>query len=266
MSYREGSMFVTTVLLIGVVERLQEGVLLMLVVLVGDSMRKLGYVEGKNLLIEFRYANGQFERLPEVAAELVRLKLDVIVAVRDPVILAGKKATSTIPIVMPSVGDPVGRGFVASLARPGGNVTGVSNLAVALTAEWLESLKQTVPNLTQVAILHNDLYPTHPLFLAEAERAAPTLGLKLQPLAVLGPKLLNRPSCPYCTNGPVHSLCCLIPFLPEFCASAFLNLLFRTAFRQCARSASKRRLAASCRTARVSWRTIATPPSMSTRS
>jgi putative ABC transport system substrate-binding protein len=149
-----------------------------------EVLHELGYVEGKNLVIDYRWAEGNFERLPDLAAELVRLRVDVILAVGDPVILAAKQATSTIPIVMASVGDPVGRGFVASLARPGGNITGVSNLAVALTGKWLESLKQIVPTLSQVAVLRNAANPTHALFWAEAQSAAPRLGLKLQNVEV----------------------------------------------------------------------------------
>jgi putative ABC transport system substrate-binding protein len=156
-----------------------------------EGLHELGYVEGKNLVIEYRWAEGNFERLPDLAAELVRLRVDVIVAVGDPVILAAKQATSTIPIVMASVGDPVGRGFVASLARPGGNITGVSNLAVALTGKWLESLKQIVPTLSQVAVLRNAANPTHALFWAEAQSAAPSLGLKLQDVEVRTPDDLD---------------------------------------------------------------------------
>jgi len=149
-----------------------------------ESLHELGYVEGKNLVIEYRWAEGHFERLPDLAAELVRLRVDVIVAVGDPVILAAKQATSTIPIVMASVGDPVGRGFVATLARPGGNITGVSNLAVALTGKWLEYLKQIVPTLSQMAVLRNASNPTHALFWAEAQSAAARLGLQLQGVEV----------------------------------------------------------------------------------
>jgi putative ABC transport system substrate-binding protein len=151
-----------------------------------NGLRDLGYVEGKNLVIEFRWAEGKFERLPELAAELIRLPVDVIVAVGDPVIFAAKQATSSIPIVMVAVGDPVGRGFVASLARPGGNLTGISNLAVALTGKWLQMLEDTVPQLSEVSVLRNSANPTHPLFVAEAERIAPGLGLKLQTVGVLG--------------------------------------------------------------------------------
>ena len=149
-----------------------------------DGLRELGYLEGKNLVIEYRWAEGKFERLPGLAAELVRLPVDVIVAVGDPVIFAARQATSTIPIVMASVGDPVGRGFVASLARPGGNVTGVSNVAVPLMGKWLELLKEIVPTLSQVAVLRNAANPTHPLFWTEAQSAAPRLNLKLQSVEV----------------------------------------------------------------------------------
>jgi putative ABC transport system substrate-binding protein len=148
------------------------------------GLHELGYVEGKNLVIEYRWAEGKFERLPGLAAELVRLPVDVIVAVGDPVIFAAKQAASTTPIVMASVGNPVGRGFVASLARPGGNVTGVSNFSVSLVGKWLELLKEIVPALSQVAVLRNAANPTHPQFWEEAQSAAPRLGLKLQNVAV----------------------------------------------------------------------------------
>ena len=149
-----------------------------------DGLHELGYVEGKNLVIEYRWAEGHYERLPGLATELVRLPVDVIVAVGDPVIFAAKQATSTIPIVMLGVGDPVARGFVVSLARPGGNVTGVSNFAVALMGKWLELLKEILPTLSQVAVLRNAANPTHPLFWMEAQSAAPRLGLKLQDVEV----------------------------------------------------------------------------------
>jgi putative ABC transport system substrate-binding protein len=151
-------------------------------------MRQLGYVEGKNLVVEYRWADGQYDRLSDLAADLVRLRVEVIVTVGDPVIQAAKRATTTIPIVMASVGDPVGRGFVASLARPGGNITGVSNFAVALSGKWLEILREAVPHLSQVAILRNSSNPTHPLFWMEADKAAKGLGLKLQSLEVRSPE------------------------------------------------------------------------------
>jgi putative tryptophan/tyrosine transport system substrate-binding protein len=151
-----------------------------------DGLHELGYVEGKNVVIEYRWAEGKYERLPDLAAELVRLSVDVIVAVGDPVIFAAKQTTSTTPIVMASVGDPVGRGFVVSLARPGGNVTGVSNFSANLVGKWLELLKEVVPTLSQVAVLRNAANPTHLLFWTEAQSAAPKLGLKLQTVEIRG--------------------------------------------------------------------------------
>ena len=152
-----------------------------------DGLRELGYVEGQNLIIEFRSANGQFDRVPDLLAELIRLRVDVIVTIGDPVVLAAKQATSTIPIVMAGAGDPVGRGFVASLARPGGNITGISNLAVALTGKWLELAKEVVPRISRVALLTNAGNPTHRLFWAEAETLAPGIALTVYKAEVRSP-------------------------------------------------------------------------------
>ena len=152
-----------------------------------DALNELGYVEGKNLVMEGRWAEGHFERLPDMAAELVRLHVDVIVCVGDPVVAAAKEATSTIPIVMASVGDPVGRGFVASLAKPGGNVTGVSNFAGSLSGKWLEILKEVVPKLATAAILRNARNSTHSLFWSEAQEPAGRLGLTVHKVDVRGP-------------------------------------------------------------------------------
>ena len=152
-----------------------------------DGLRELGYVEGQNLIIEFRSADGQFDRIPELLAELVRLRVDVIVTIGDPVVSATKQATSTIPIVMAGAGDPVGRGFIASLARPGGNITGLSNLAVALTSKWLELAKEVVPRISRVAILRNGGNPTHALFWAEAQATAPGMALTVYNAEVRSP-------------------------------------------------------------------------------
>ena len=117
------------------------------------GMRELGYVEGKNLVIEWRFADGKLERLPGLAAELVQLKVDIIVTAGSPAISAAQKATSTIPIVMATVGDPVGSGFVKSLARPGGNITGLSNMAGDIAAKFIDLLRSVVPKLSRVAML-----------------------------------------------------------------------------------------------------------------
>jgi putative tryptophan/tyrosine transport system substrate-binding protein len=116
-------------------------------------MRELGYVEGKNLVVEWRFADGKLERLPGLAAELVQLKVDVIVTGGSPAISAAQKATSTIPIVMTTAGDPVGSGFVKSLARPGGNITGLSVMSGDTSAKLLELLRSVVPKLSRVAML-----------------------------------------------------------------------------------------------------------------
>ena len=118
-----------------------------------QEMRKLGWIEGKNITIEYRFAEGKNERLPELAADLVRLKVDLIVVSTPPAALAAKKATTTIPIVMTNVGDPVGAGLIASLAQPGGNVTGFSDLSTELNTKRLEILKDAVPKLNRVGLL-----------------------------------------------------------------------------------------------------------------
>ena len=118
-----------------------------------QEMSKLGWIEGKNITIEYRFAEGKNDRLPELAADLVRLKVDLIVVAGTPAALAAKAATTTIPIVMASGGDPVGAGLVASLARPGGNVTGLASLSPELNTKRLEILKDTVSKLARVGFL-----------------------------------------------------------------------------------------------------------------
>ena len=124
-----------------------------------QGLRELGYVEGKNIVIEWRYAEGKADRLPGLAAELVRLKVEVIITAGAPATRRAKEATVTIPIVMTNDGDPVGTGFVASLARPGGNITGLSTLAPELSGKQLELLKEIVPKLSRVAVLGTSTRP-----------------------------------------------------------------------------------------------------------
>ena len=124
-----------------------------------QGLRELGYVEGKNIVIEWRSAEGKLDRLPALAAELVRLKVDIIVTAGPPATRAAKEATSTIPIVMTQDSDPVGSGFVASLARPGGNITGLSTLAPELSGKRLELLKEIVPKLSRVAVFGTSTQP-----------------------------------------------------------------------------------------------------------
>jgi len=153
-----------------------------------QGLRELGYVEGKNIVIEWRYAEAKFDRLPALAAELVRLKVDVIVTAGPIPTRAAKEATTTIPIVMAADPDPVGNGFVASLAGPGGNITGLSTLAPELSGKRLELLKEIVPQLSRVAVFGTSTYPGNAQILRETELAAGAFKVKLQYLDVLDPK------------------------------------------------------------------------------
>jgi ABC-type uncharacterized transport system substrate-binding protein len=153
-----------------------------------QGLRELGYVEGKNIVIEYRYAEEKRDRLSALAAELVRLKVDVIVTGGGGITRAAKEATNTIPIVMAQDSDPVANGFVASLARPGGNITGLSNLAPEITGKQLELLKETIPKLSRVAVLGTSTNPANVRELRETEHAAREFKVKLQYLAVLSSK------------------------------------------------------------------------------
>jgi len=153
-----------------------------------QGLRDFGYVEGKNIIIEWRSAEGKFDRLPALAAELVRLKVDVIVTAGPIPTRAAKEVTSTIPIIMTQDPDPVGNGFVASLARPGGNITGLSTLAPELSGKQLELLKEIIPKLTRVAVFGTSTRAGNAQALKEIELAAGAFKVKLQYLDVLDPK------------------------------------------------------------------------------
>jgi putative tryptophan/tyrosine transport system substrate-binding protein len=153
-----------------------------------QGLRELGYVEGKNIVLERRFADGKSERVPALAAELVHLKVDVIVTGGSILTRAAKEATVTIPIVMAQDIDPVSNGFVASLARPGGNVTGLSTLAPEISGKRLELLKEIIPRLSRVAILGTSSQPGNAQQFKESELAAQAFGVKLQYLDVLSPK------------------------------------------------------------------------------
>jgi putative ABC transport system substrate-binding protein len=148
----------------------------------------LGWVESRNVIIEYRWAANDTTRLLGLAKELVNLKVDVLVASATPAIHAAKNATAKIPIVMSAAADPVASGFVASLARPGGNITGLSLQSPELAGKRLELLKEIVPKLFRVAFLAHARDPAHKLFLQEAQDIAPRIGLQIQPLAVQGPE------------------------------------------------------------------------------
>ena len=156
-----------------------------------DGLRERGYSEGQNLVFERRFSEGHAERFPELAAELVRLRVDGIIVTTTPAALAAKHATQTIPIVMTTAIDPVGGGLVASLARPGGNLTGLSVLAPELSGKRLELLKEIVPGMTRVAVLWNAANPANAAMWQETQATARALGLLLHSQDVQGPQDLE---------------------------------------------------------------------------
>jgi putative ABC transport system substrate-binding protein len=154
-----------------------------------QGLRERGYVEGRNIVIEYRFSEGRNERLPELAAELIAAKVDLIVASGSPASVAASQATRTIPIVMGSLAvDPIETGLIASLARPGGNITGMTEMAAQLGAKRLELLTETVPGISRVAVFWNPSNPAYGPVLKVLETTAPTLGLKLRRLEVRVPE------------------------------------------------------------------------------
>ncbi len=154
-----------------------------------QALRDLGYVEEKNIVIDYRFAEGKFDRFPDLVAELVRLKVDVIVTTGSPPTRAAQQATGTIPIVMTVVGDPIEAGFVASLAKPGGNITGLTQMARQLSGKRLELLKEAIPKISRVAVFADATLTAQGISeaLQETQMAAKALGIKLQSLEVRGP-------------------------------------------------------------------------------
>jgi putative ABC transport system substrate-binding protein len=155
------------------------------------GLRELGYSEGSNLALELRFADGKAERLPALAAELIELRVDVIVATDTPSTRAAQQATSTIPIVMANIIDPVGSGFVASLARPGKNITGLSNMSSDVSPKYVELLTTIVPKLSRIAVLLNPVNSAHRGTLRSIEAAAKEAGLKVLPLEAESPQQIE---------------------------------------------------------------------------
>lgn len=145
-----------------------------------EGLRELGYEEGRNIAIEYRWADGRYERFAALVAELIAAKVDVIVTAGTPAALAVKKATSTVPLVMVAVGDPVGTGLVPSLARPDGNLTGLSSVAPDLEGKRLELLREIVPSVSRIAVFINSVNPFHATSMRQAQNAGKTLGIKVQ--------------------------------------------------------------------------------------
>ncbi len=169
-----------------------------------QAMRDLGYVEGKNIVIEYRYAEGKVDRLPNLAEELVRLNVEVIWAA-GPAVPPAKNASKTIPIVVTNIGDPVGSGLVANLARPGGHITGFATLAPELSGKRLELLKEVIPKLSRVAFFGNSNAPGNPQVFKETEVAAGTFGLQIQYLEVQTPKEIE-PAFQAASKGHAQAL------------------------------------------------------------
>lgn len=156
------------------------------------AMRELGYVEGKNLAIEWRFAEGQYERLPALAVDLLNKRADVIVTDSTPATKAAQRATATIPIIMATIGDPVGSGFAATLARPGGNITGLSLATTDTSAKWLELLKIILPRSSRAAVLWNPGNPTGPVHLRNIQSAAQKFAVSVLPVDARSPDEIER--------------------------------------------------------------------------
>ena len=177
------------------------------------GLRQLGYEEGKNIVIHYRWAEGRYDRLPELATELVKLNVDVLVTHSTPGVLAAKKATSTIPVVFSAVADPIESGLVASLARPGGNLTGLTFFNDELVAKRLEFIKEAIPTLTRLAVLVNPANPARPIVLAAMQRAAGALGLELVPVEVKARDDLHAAIATAATRGAQALVACEEPLI-----------------------------------------------------
>ena len=176
------------------------------------GLRALGYLEGKDIVIEYRNAAGKLDQVPQNAAELVRLKVDVIVTAGPTDTRAAKEATSTIPIVMAQDSDPVGNGFVVSLARPGGNITGLSTQYPEISGKRLELLKEIVPILSRVAVLGKSTEPGNAQSLRETELAAGLFGVKLQYLDITALQDIKSAFQAAARGVLMQSSCCRAPF------------------------------------------------------
>jgi putative ABC transport system substrate-binding protein len=183
-----------------------------------EGLRELGYVEGESVVFEFRSARGSMALLPQLAAELVALKVDIIVGFQTPAVTAAKNATTEIPVVMGAAGDPVATGLVASLARPGGNVTGMMGAGADLGAKMLELVREVMPSVRRVAVLANAPDPFHKPFVQHIESAGRTLGLAIHAVPVPGPDGLEKAFTEF-TGGRAEAVV-VQPSLPQPRAAA----------------------------------------------
>src|SRR5436309_11492112 len=156
-----------------------------------QGLNDLGYVEGQNMAFEFRWAEGKLDQLPELAADLVRLKVDLIVTLAPQATLAAKQTTQTIPIVFVAMGDPIASGVVPCLARPGANLTGTTRMLPEMSAKHVDLLKEAVPSLTKLAVLWNPINTSHRPALKAVEAAALSLSIQIRPFEVRGPAELD---------------------------------------------------------------------------
>src|SRR3989338_4838276 len=157
-----------------------------------EGLRDLSYVEGQNILIEYRWAEGKYERFPALIAELIASKVDVIVTAGTPATQASQKARTSIPLVMVAVGDPVGTGIVASLNRPGGNITGLTSISPELECKRLELLREVIPKLSHIAVLWNPVSPFQVIAEKEVQAAAKLLRMKVLSLGIRAPEELDN--------------------------------------------------------------------------
>jgi ABC-type uncharacterized transport system substrate-binding protein len=192
-----------------------------------QGLHELGYVEGKNIVIEYRYAEGKLDRLPGLAAELVGLKIDIIVSGGPAVTRAAKEATGTIPIVMEFDNDPVGNGFVTSLAHPGGNITGLSTLAPEISGKQLELLKAIVPRLSRVAVIGSSVEAGYAQVLKEMELVAGALSVKLQNLDIVTAKDIE-PVFQTATKGRADAILVLVSSIIATHITEILSLAAKT--------------------------------------
>jgi ABC-type uncharacterized transport system substrate-binding protein len=230
------------------------------------GLRELGYIEGKDILIEFRYLDGMSDRSPSVVAELMQLKVDVLVSTSPSVIGVAKRATNTIPVVMVTVVDPVAEGLIDSLARPGGNVTGITRLTRDLSGKRLELFKEAVPRISLVGVLLVADSSSTQVAFKEYEAAAAALKIQLQSLEVRGPKPDFERAFREAAKRHVNALITVVMAYSYVTRNGLRTLLSRTGCLQCSKQLTRQRPVASCPIQPTTPRASDAPQSTSTKS